>query len=177
MKEIWLVRHCESTSNAGHITISPSSIPLTEKGWKQAALLSNSFDIAPDLIVTSPYLRTHQTSTYIRDKFPHVPHEEWPVQEFTYLSSKRYANTTNLERQPSVKEYWSKCDPFFSHGEGAESFIDLIGRIDTTIEKIKTRQEKYLVIFTHGQFIKTFWWILNNPVDDKHFQMANIKNS
>ncbi len=176
IKEIWLVRHCESMSNAGYATVDTNSIPLTEKGWKQAALLSESFNIPPDLIVTSPYLRTHQTSTYVKNKFSQVPQEEWNVQEFTYLCGKKYINTTTLQRQSSVKEYWERCDPFFSDGEGAESFLDLINRVSLTVEKIKSRKEKYFVIFTHGQFIKALWWSLTNFAnDDKYLQMLNVK--
>lgn len=163
MKILWLVRHCESMANAGHVTADASSIELTELGQKQAKLLPQSFDRRPDLIVTSPFIRTQQSSIYVREKFPEILHEEWPVQEFSYLSSKRYANTSVFQRRPAVKEYWNKCDPEYCDGEGAESFSDLLDRIDTTIERVRERPEKFIAIFTHGQFMKTFWWLIQTP--------------
>jgi len=173
MKNIWLVRHCESMANAGYVTADSAGIQLTELGQKQARLLPQSFDKAPNLIVTSPFVRTKQSSIYVREKFSNVPHEEWAVQEFSYLSFKNYANTSTTQRQPAVKEYWDRCDPTYCDGDGAESFLDLINRINITIDKIKERTENFIVIFTHGQFMKTFLWNLKNP---KSLQMKSMKS-
>lgn len=160
MKTVWLVRHCESMANAGHVTKDPSSIPLTELGEKQAELLLRSFPTAPNVIITSPFLRTQQSSIHIRNKFSQVPHMEWPVQEFSYLCLKKYQNTSIAQRQPAVKEYWEKCDPAYCDGDGAESFSDLIDRVYETLENINARSENFLAIFTHGQFMKVFWWMI-----------------
>lgn len=173
MKKIWLVRHCESISNAGQTTFDPVSIPLTPLGWQQSQILLDSFEVTPNLIVTSPFIRTQQTAVNVRNKFPEVLHEEWPVQEFSYLSFKRYANTNSNERKPAVKEYWDRCDPKYCDGDGAESFCDLIDRIDATIEKIKERSEAFVVIFTHGQFMKVFWWYLKNS--EVNFRTESIR--
>lgn len=155
-------------ANAGHVTADPASIPLTDLGQKQAKLLPQSFDTSPDLFVTSPFLRTQQSSLYVREKFPNVPHEQWPVQEFTYLSGKNYANTSSAQRQPAVKEYWKKCDPEYCDGDGAESFSDLMDRIDSTLERVRERKENFIAIFTHGQFMKTLWWMIQNT--QTHFR-------
>lgn len=159
MKNLWLIRHCESMANAGHVTADAAGIELTELGQRQAKLLPFSFDKSPELIVTSPFLRTKQSSVHVRDKFSEVPHEEWPVQEFSYLSAKRYANTSTVQRRPAVKEYWQKCDPKYCDGDGAESFSHLLDRVDEMFEKVRERPEKFIAIFTHGQFMKTVWWL------------------
>lgn len=177
MKMLWLIRHCESMANAGHVTADPTSIPLTDLGQEQAKLLPHSFDKVPGLIVTSPFLRTQQSSVHVREKFSDVPHEEWPVQEFSYLCTKRYANTDMAARRPAVKEYWGKCDPQYCDGDGAESFSDLMDRIDNTIEKVQSRPEKFIAIFTHGQFMKTFWWMIQSSHANYRNDVARMKGA
>jgi broad specificity phosphatase PhoE len=65
MKEIWLIRHAESAANAGAVTSSPETIPLTEKGLQQARRVAAWFDKQPDIIAVSRYMRTQQTATPI----------------------------------------------------------------------------------------------------------------
>ena len=52
--------------------------------------------------------------------------EEWPVQEFTYLESGRFAGTTGAERRTHVDYYWKTRAPEYRDGPGAERFSDLI---------------------------------------------------
>src|SRR6266404_2703390 len=56
MKEIWLIRHAESAANAGAVTSSPETIPLTEKGLQQARRVAAWFDKQPDIIAVSRYV-------------------------------------------------------------------------------------------------------------------------
>ena len=62
MKKIWLIRHGESIANAGEPTQDHAAIPLSEKGLQQAQELALAIPSAPDLIVTSPFLRAQQTA-------------------------------------------------------------------------------------------------------------------
>ncbi len=55
------VRHGQSTGNAGIPCDDLGSIPLTELGWAQSREVAASWAETPDLIVTSPYLRTRST--------------------------------------------------------------------------------------------------------------------
>src|SRR5262245_42062403 len=100
MLTVRFIRHGESLANAGGVTSLTPSIPLTALGRSQAVELSRSFTTSPNLIVTSPYLRAQDTATPTAARFPHVPLEVWPVQEFTYLALKRCFNTTSEQRQP-----------------------------------------------------------------------------
>ena len=43
----------------------------------------------PSLIVTSLFLRTQQTAAPTIERFPDVPVEVWPIEEFTYLQPSR----------------------------------------------------------------------------------------
>ncbi|SFM19007.1 Histidine phosphatase superfamily (branch 1) [Pelosinus propionicus DSM 13327] len=58
VKKVWLIRHGQSTANAGAATENHITIPLSVDGQEQAKQISLSFQETPILIITSPFLRT-----------------------------------------------------------------------------------------------------------------------
>jgi 2,3-bisphosphoglycerate-dependent phosphoglycerate mutase len=159
-RRLCLIRHAESEANAGGRTSDPARIELTPRGWQQARYLAAAFDDPPALIVTSPYLRTQQTAAPTLARFPQVPHETWPVHEFTYLAPARCVNLTPQERQPLVRDYWERSDPAHVDGEGAESFEQLIRRVDAAIRRLRESCSVPVAVFSHGQFIRAIVWRL-----------------
>lgn len=151
---ILLVRHGESEANAGLPTETPHSIPLTARGREQALALAEKWTDAPGLIVVSPFLRTRQTAAPLMARFSDAPVEEWPVHEFTYLNPELYRGTTETQRGVFAHDYWRRCDPRWNDGGGAESFADLISRVDDLERRLKLRTNTRVVIFTHGYFMK-----------------------
>ena len=85
---LWLVRHGQSTVNAG--AQSDMDAPLTELGWQQARSLADAVGQQPDLVITSPLLRARQTAMPWLERWPATPQEIWPIQEFVYLSPARW---------------------------------------------------------------------------------------
>jgi broad specificity phosphatase PhoE len=164
MLTVWLIRHGESEANAGLPTLSPTVTPLTAKGQWQAQQVALSLTRSPDLIVTSPYWRTQQTAQPTRKRFPEVLHQEWQVQEFTYLAPKRYQNTTIEQRRPMSDAYWLENDPFYVDGEGAESFADLLERVRVTQQQLHQLDAEFAtefaVVFSHGRFIRALLWAI-----------------
>lgn len=156
MTEVWFIRHGESAANAGLATANPAEIPLTALGHEQARKVSEAFDKAPDLIVTSAYQRAIETASYTMARFPDAPVESWNTHEFNYLSLT--GPSTYTERFPMARAYWEKCDPAFIHGEGAESFTQCMERVSRMQEKIWQRQAKFIAIFGHGYMMKTMLW-------------------
>lgn len=77
------IRHGQSTGNAGVPCHDLGAIELTELGQEQARDVAASWTQAPALIVTSPYTRTRQTAAPTIARFPGVPVEVWPIEEFT----------------------------------------------------------------------------------------------
>jgi broad specificity phosphatase PhoE len=157
-KNVWLIRHAESAGNAGLTTSRPDTIPLTGKGIEQALRLADSFTRPPTLIVTSPFIRTQQSAGPTIGRFPAVRREQWPVQEFTYLAPARYQDTTDADRRPFVEKYWSRCDPHYIDGEGAESFADFIRRVQQAIERLWDCQPEFVAVFGHGLFLRAMIW-------------------
>jgi broad specificity phosphatase PhoE len=165
MNTTWLIRHGESSSNAGQPTDHPSTIPLTDRGRAQAERVVRAFDRAPDLFVVSPYHRTRETAAPTLRAFPGVEVVEWPLQEFTYVAPPRYKGTTVEERRVFVREYWRRGDPDFRDEGGGESFRDLVGRVEQARDLItgwhRENPGRFLAVFSHGQFIRAFtWWHL-----------------
>ena len=140
MKRVYLVRHGESESNAGLLTSAPHATRITDRGRDQADRFAYGFDQIPQLIVTSPFLRTKQTAVPFRQRFSLAGHEEWPVQEFIQLTPGHWEGTTHEERMPKINEYWERADPTYVDGEDR------------------------IVVFTHGHFMQaTLWHMIFEP--------------
>jgi probable phosphoglycerate mutase len=162
MPTVLLVRHGESKSNAGLPTSSPKLVELTGKGFIQAEDIARILKAqpAPNLIVTSSYLRTKQTAKPTKLAFPSLPEEEWPVHEFTYLSPSYWnEDTTCKERQPLVDAYWETCNPSYVDGPGAESFAQFIERVREVKLRLKSSKLDKIVVFSHEQFISALLWL------------------
>jgi len=151
----YLIRHAESVSNAGGKTINDKENHLSEKGFQQSVDLLQRIPGKPDLIVVSPYLRAQQTAKPLINKYPDVPVEIWNVQEFTFLDANRCDNTTHAERSTIRQEYLVQNDPDLIHGKGAESFNQMLQRVDELFDKLKSiDKNKFVIIFTHGHFMR-----------------------
>lgn len=92
--------------------------------------------------------------------FPGTPLETWPIQEFTYLQPSRCANTTVSQRRAWVEEYWSRSDPAFTDGAGAESFLDFILRAQSFLDRLGKHPAQDIAVFSHGQFINAVAWLI-----------------
>ena len=150
-----LIRHGQSTGNAGIPTLNLALLELTELGWRQSREVAAGWNETPSLIVTSPYLRTQQTAEATIKRFPDVPVEVWPIQEFTYLQPNRWNGTRSSERMPHIERYWAEADPEYCDGEGAESFSTLLERAQAALDRLEGMPEDALVyVFSHGQFIQ-----------------------
>lgn len=160
MAVVWFVRHGESVSNANLPTVHPALSELTAVGWQEAHRVAGVFSATPDLIVTSSYARARETAVPTIQRFPHVPQETWPVHEFTYLHPERYQGTRGRERGPWAEAYWLRCDPEERENEGGESFAELMSRGWEVLAHCAQRQEKWIVVFSHGMFIRCLLWLL-----------------
>lgn len=133
-------------------------------GWSQARSLAAGWSQAPDLIVTSPFLRTYQTALPTIEQYPHVAVEVWPIQEFTYLIPSRWNGTLLKERLPYIERYWQQADPEYCDGEGAESFGALLRRAGEACRKLeKMDPDAVVYVFSHGQFIQAIKTLILEP--------------
>jgi len=149
------VRHGESTGNAGLPSFDLARIALTELGHIQARAVAEGWQVPPDLIATSPFLRTQQTAAPTQARFPQAPSTVLPMQEFTYLEPSRWSGSTREQRLPFIQAYWRLADPMHCDGPGAESYAALLDRIQATLRQLAALPDGALVYaFGHGQFMQ-----------------------
>ncbi|MGD0443739.1 MAG: histidine phosphatase family protein [Edaphobacter sp.] len=178
--KIILVRHGQSLANAGGKTADHDTNPLTELGRVQAKKFAEHIDCTPTLIVTSPFLRAQQTAEPLRQRFPNVPVEEWPIQEFTFLEPSLHRNTSETDRDPHVSNYWQWRDAAYVDGPGAESFTSFLDRAREAMrrlvdgELVNGDQGGCIVIFSHGYFMQAIRMVLLFPNATDAELMANF---
>ncbi len=169
MKKVRLVRHGESAANAGAATLDHASIPLTEKGLRQAERVAQSITQLPELVITSPFTRAQATAAVTVCVHPTVPLEVWPIEEFTYLDPAICVNTTVEQRKSWVDHYWARSDPSYRDGEGAESFLDFVGRARAFLDRLAAYPAQDILVFSHGQFLNAVVWLIESrphQIDD-----------
>jgi broad specificity phosphatase PhoE len=161
---IIFVRHGQSLANSGGKTADHDTNPLTELGRAQAKNFAEHVDCGPTLIVTSPFLRAQQTAEPLRQRFPNVPVEEWPIQEFTFLEPSLHRNTSEADRDPHISTYWQRGDAAYVGGPGAESFTSFLDRAREAIRRLVNKDAGgCIVIFSHGYFMQAFRLLLLFP--------------
>ncbi len=165
VREFVFIRHGESESNADLATDHPHTIRLTAKGEQQAHAAAQVCALAPDIFITSKYLRTKQTAAPFMAKFPAVTHEEWDIHEFTFLDPDKYKNTTFTQRRPFSLAYWEKADLHHRDNDRAESFASFAQRCTNTIARMKTSTHSRSIVFSHGFFIKGLMFAIDGHFD------------
>lgn len=177
MKKIWFVRHGESVANAGAATADHRTIPLSDLGEEQARAVSIIIP-EPQLIVQSPYLRAKQTAAPLCRLYPDVPVETWDcVHEFVYLSPATCSGTTSAQRRPRVIAYWRHLDPAYLDAPDAESYNDLLARIEMTRKCLLARPESFIVVFSHAQFMRNFQLVYQHPARTAQEYMLLFRKS
>jgi len=160
MPRVLVVRHAESSSNAGGRTSGDALISITSEGARQARRLADRIAEHPTLIVVSRYPRTRQTAAPLLDRYPDVPVEVWPVEEFTYLSPAACAQTTYSERESLRNTFWQRADPDWVDGPGCESFAAFLARVRRFEQSLAARAPgELLVVFSHGHFMQALLWL------------------
>lgn len=167
MTEFWLIRHGQTPANIGQRVQDAGSYGLTKAGEHQADWLAEIWWFRPDLIITSPYLRTKLTAQPLQNRFPDVPHEEWQVQEYSPYATHFYDPELTRKQMRALRDqYRQRRDPHYVTGENAESFVNLLRRAQNFLERIQDREEKRILIFSHATFTRAVYWVwLHGGVD------------
>jgi len=173
--KIILVRHGQSVANAGGKTDDHDTNPLTDLGRTQSIDFAKRVPCKPTLFVVSPFLRAQQTLEPLRQRFPDVPVEVWPIQEFSFLEPANHRNSSEADRQPHAADYWKRQDPAFLTGPGAESFTQFFDRAREAIRRLEARNPGgCIVIVTHGYFMQAFRLVVRFPNATDAELMANF---
>jgi len=152
----WLIRHGQSTANAGLPTSQYDEVPLTARGREQAREVAALVQRQPDLLIVSPFLRARATAEPIRARWSRTRCETWPIHELTYLSPERCRGTTPETRRPLIEAYWQRCDPDYRDGPDAESFRCFMTRLADFHQCLLAVDGDFVVVVGHGQFFHAY---------------------
>jgi len=163
-KLTWLVRHGESTANAGECGVWHADTPLTARGMEQAGAVAAQVDPRPDIVISSGFLRARQTADIVCAAWPGIARMVWPIEEITYLSPGLCIGTTPETRRPMIEDYWARADPDFRHGPDAETFAEFAGRVDACLSRLSALREDHVMVVGHGQFFRALQLAARAPL-------------
>ena len=168
MPTIYLIRHAESTANAGEISQPNHEVDLTAKGRAQARQLAERLTLKPSKVVISEFIRTRQTAQPWLDKLGIEPEVDGLINEFNVLGYSVIKGMTGKQRQPVGQRYWRKCSLQERIGDDGETFAEFSARVSQFLDTLPTREDGS-VIFIHGMFIKLIMWrLLGYPIHTAH---------
>ena len=154
MKNVYLVRHGESETNAANITFGKSA-KLTARGHEQARFIAQRCANLPiEVIISSGFPRADETAKYIVDTVG-KPFEQCA------LFAERRRPSFEPGRPKSDPEYvefehgfWNRFDdPSWRHAD-AENFDDLNERAEQALRFLAERPKKNILVVGHGLFTK-----------------------
>ncbi len=159
-KNIYIVRHCEAEGQS-------ADSPLTERGFAQAIELSNFlFDIKPDRIFSSPFLRAIQTIQ------PFAEDKDIEIEKDSRLSERVLSSISFPDWMDKLKATFNNMDLKY---EGGESSNEALNRIVSVVNDVLASDSENTIIVAHGgvislllhHFDKEFgfeqWITLSNP--------------
>ncbi len=111
LKTLTFIRHAQSVSNAGGITLPHHQIPLTELGHRQAHALPGLLNMNPACVVVSTMIRTHQTAKPFCTQVGIKAIDRQGLDEFSVIDPEMIKGMTGDQRKPLVQAYWDDPDP------------------------------------------------------------------
>jgi broad specificity phosphatase PhoE len=156
MASLILVRHGESSGNRDRIfATDPQALPLTELGYAQARAAARLIDdlFQPKLVVSSPFLRAHETAQVIADCVG-APLEVEPNLYERDVGVYRGRPYDSLVSAPDYApgRRWAWRPP-----EG-ESYQDVLARVAPILDRLATENPATdVVVVSHGGVMVTLW--------------------
>jgi len=154
-KTVYFVRHGQSEDNAAPVFQSPDS-PLSELGRRQAERVAERFCKLPfEALIASPFRRSNETAEIIaKVTGMEVEYSDLFVERIkpTCINGKSHDD----EAANAVWRDWEKSlyAPGMRISDG-ENFDDLVRRADEALVFLGNRVERFLVVVTHGYFLRT----------------------
>jgi alpha-ribazole phosphatase len=160
LRTVFLVRHGESASNAGGVTMPHALIPLTALGHQQARDLAQLLPPAPTRVLASPFVRATDTARPYADRNSLTIEPEPLLQEFDMIDPALIAGMDQAQRRPVADAFWQEADPDKRMGDQAETFRAFAGRVSSFLADHLPDLPDQTVCFGHGIWIGMVAWQL-----------------
>jgi uncharacterized phosphatase len=153
MKKLYFVRHGLSTDNKKGVYSGLSNPALTPEGVTQSiAAGKQAKKLNIDLVVSSPYIRAHETAKLISR------HANYPLEKILL-------NELLIERNLGIME----GHPYFpgkihDQIEGVESTSDVIKRAQEAIDWLHSLPANNILIVSHGSFGRGIRTVINPKI-------------
>ncbi len=182
-ERIWLVRHGESAGNVAlaaanaaglpwvDVAQRDADVPLSQRGEQQAGALGRWFaespDRAPDVVLTSPYLRARQTAERVAGPaLALTVDERLREREFGILDRLTRAGIVQL--QPQQAELRTLLGKFYHRPPGGESWCDIILRLRSALDTISLHHAgQRVLIVCHQVVVLCFRYLLEKLDEEK----------
>ncbi len=183
-RTLWLVRHGESLSNAGGLSLPHDTIPLTAKGVAQAVSVAAMLP-KPARVIVSGLQRTADTAAPYLARHGVIAVSDARLNEFNMLSFDAIRDLDGTGRKQLSDLYWAAPCPQYRHGADADTFGEFAARVDAFIADMADLPEA-TVIFGHGTWLSLLCWRLvgaaaTTPADMQAFRDFNqrqpVKNA
>ena len=171
-KIIYLVRHGQSEDNAAPVFQSYSS-PLSPKGKGQAEKVASRIEhLDFEALISSPQERAKQTALAIESR----TNKEAELSDLfverikpSSIDGKSYDDA----QARSTWQEWEKSliTPGYKVEDG-ENYDGIVERADRALDFLQKRDEKALVVVSHGHFIRT---IIARVLLGSELNSANLK--
>lgn len=161
------IRHAQSVSNAGGLTMPHAEIPLSALGHAQAAALAAQLSAPVSTVWASRFFRTQQTAEHYCKRFRVRPQIHPELHEFSVIDAGLIAGLDGAQRKPFVKAYWDEPDPHRRLGPQAETFAEFDARV-SSFRQSMDRLPDGSMLFAHGIWLALlFWKLQGNRVTDE----------
>jgi len=151
-----LVRHGESSGNRDRIfATSPHDLPLTELGYRQAREAAERIGqlFRPELVVTSAYLRAHETARVIAGALE-LPLEVEPNLHEREIGAYRGRPYDSFLTEPD----YDPQRPWAWKPQDGESYEEVQARVGPILDRLAAAHPaRDVVVVSHGGVMTTLW--------------------
>ena len=164
MTTVYCVRHGQSVSNAGGLTMAHADIPLSPLGVSQAAALPEIFasvlKVQLTRVLASSYVRALQTAQPFGERFAQPPEVDPLLHEFSALDANLLQGLLGYQRRPLADAYWQAADPALRAGPDAETFLEFDARVEAFVTTTLPSLRDGCVLVGHGIWFALLFWQL-----------------
>lgn len=187
---LWLVRHGQSQGNVAReaadeaglpvidIDIRDVDVPLSELGERQAEAAGHWFaqlprDEKPEVILSSPYLRTRQTAEIICKAGALAGGPERPIiderlREREFGIFDRLTTIGIREKYPEEAAHRRRLGKFYHRPPGGESWADVILRLRSMLNTINLHyRERRVMVVCHQVVVLCMRYILEGLDEER----------
>ena len=151
------IRHGQSQSNVGGVTMEHHAIPLTGTGREQARRLADLLPPAP-LALASPFERARETARPWCERHGLAPQLQDVLREFETIDPDLLAGMTGAQRQPIVQDYWARAAVDERMGARAETFAEFAARVQCFRTQHMPHLPAGALVFGHGMWMAMLIW-------------------